>query len=52
MSREQFERVRHRLAQTVKRRQNLKQIKPRRYLLNVLLRCQFGAQMVGAAASG
>jgi site-specific DNA recombinase len=52
ISREQFERARHRLAQTVRRRQNLKQVKSRRYLLTGLLRCQCGAHMVGAAAHG
>lgn len=52
ISQEQFDRVQHRLGQTVKRRQNLKQVNGRRYLLTGLLRCQCGAHMVGAAAHG
>lgn len=49
---DQFDRVQHRLGQTVKRRQNLKTARSRRYLLTGLLRCQCGAHMVGAAAHG
>jgi DNA invertase Pin-like site-specific DNA recombinase len=49
---DQFDRVQLRLGQTVKRRQNLKKARFRRYLLTGLLRCQCGAHMVGAAAHG
>jgi site-specific DNA recombinase len=52
ISLEQFDRVQHRLGQTVKRRHNLKKSNNRRYLLTGLLRCQCGAHMVGAAAHG
>ncbi len=52
ISQEQFDRVQHRLGQTVKRRQNLRKSSCRRYLLTGLLRCQCGAHMVGAAAHG
>jgi site-specific DNA recombinase len=49
---EQFERVKHRLAQTTKRRHNFKAAKTRRYLLTGMLRCKCGAYMVGTVAHG
>ncbi len=52
---QQFDRVQAQLSQTVKRRMNLRTIKPhshRHYLLSGLLRCSCGAHMTGAAAHG
>jgi hypothetical protein len=52
INQDQFDRVQHHLGQTIKRRQNRKKSRGRRYLLTGLLRCQCGAHMVGAAAHG
>lgn len=52
ISNEQFERVQLQLAQTVKRRMNLRKPKGRHYLLSGLLRCSCGAHLVGYSTQG
>ena len=52
ISNEQFDRVQNQLAQTVKRRMNLRKPKGRHYLLSGLLRCSCGAHLVGYSTPG